>query len=88
MILIKKAKPTKEGKKQFRVVNTGANGEPLKPSENLSSKQKAYGNILADLEENYKGCEGVWVKDETEKKPENVYCTIEVLRKKAGKKTK
>lgn len=38
MIIIKNAKPTKEGKKQFRVHNTGKNGELLKPSENLPSK--------------------------------------------------
>ncbi len=84
MILIKKS--SKKNANPFRVVTTGINGEPLKTSENLSSKKNCFKNILADVTANYEACEGVWLMDTTIRIPVSTYHSIEVLRKKAGVK--
>lgn len=71
-------------KKPFKVATTGKNGEPLKSAQLLTTKKNCFKNILADLTENYEGCLGIWIKDETT--DEVFYHSIEVLRKKAGLK--
>lgn len=65
---------TKKGK--FIVANIAKNGEILKVSETLNSKQAAWKNIKAELEECYSGWVGVLstdpvavCQDNTGKKP-------------------
>lgn len=77
---------TVSAKNPFSVRHTGKNGEPLKSSETLSSKKNCYKNILADLTENYKGCNGVWIEDTTID-AEPVFYAIGVLKQKAGVKS-
>lgn len=82
MIIISHSRSVKN---PFKVKTTGKNGEPLKSTETLSTKKNCFKNILADITENYAGCEGVWIKDETVD-GEAFYNSIAVLRKKAGLK--
>lgn len=86
MIIIKQTQ-TKKGR-AFHVVNTGDNREILKPTESFPRKQKCWVNILADTK-NYFGCTGVYVQDDSlpgKRKGFTTFCSIEVLKKKAGKK--
>ena len=65
MIHIKKSKKTG----QFHVVTSSINGEVLKVSESLKSKQSAWKNIYSDWVNNYNlDSHGLWVQDETGKK--------------------
>jgi uncharacterized protein YegP (UPF0339 family) len=43
--------PTKKGK--FQVTNVANNGEPLKPSESVESKQSCWKNIRSELKSCY-----------------------------------
>lgn len=65
MIHIKRSKKNK----QFYVVTSSINGEKLKISEGLKSKQSAWKNIYSDWVNNYDiSSHGIWVQDETGKK--------------------
>jgi len=81
-IILSSIKP----KKVYHVVNTGKNGEPLNSSESLTSKQKCWKNILANIMGNYAGCDSVFVKDETVRMPQGFWYNVKELREKAGLK--
>jgi hypothetical protein len=83
MIHIKKSKGG-----QFRVVNSGRNGEILKTSENLKTKQSAWKNIKADYIENYTiRATGIFVQDDTLTNPKTYRMTYDGVKVVEGSAT-